>query len=142
MRRLDTTLTPLLGRLMLAALFIWAGFAKIQHPEVAMGYIQHANLPMAQLAYWVAVGVEFGGGLLLAVGLLARPVGVILAVWCLVTAYLYHYDPTSVEQMINVYKNLAMAGGFLYVAAFGAGLISVDATFVHGRRPEPLAERL
>jgi putative oxidoreductase len=54
-----------------------------------------------------------------------------------VTAYIYHFDPSKIEQMINVYKNLAMAGGFLYVAAFGAGLISVDATFKHGHAPRP-----
>lgn len=135
MRGLDRTITPLLGRLMLAAIFIWSGLGKLQQPDGTLQYIQHANLPYPQIAYYVAVGVEFGGGLLLAVGLLSRLVGVILAVWCLVTAYLFHYDPTNLEQMINVYKNLAMAGGFLYVAAHGAGLISVDATFTHGRRP-------
>lgn len=140
MRVLDNMITPLLGRLMLAAIFIWSGLGKLQHPEGVLPYIQHANLPEPQVAYYVAVIVELGGGLLMAVGLLARPVAVILAVWCLVTAYLYHFQPNDMEQMINTYKNLAMAGGFLYVAAFGAGLISVDATFTHGRQRPALAE--
>ncbi len=135
MQGLDRTITPLLGRLMLAAIFIWGGLGKLQAPDAVMGYIQHVNLPQPQYAYYVAVAVELGGGLLLAVGLLTRLVAVILAVWCLVTAYIFHFDPSSVEQMINAYKNLAMAGGLLYVAAHGAGLISVDATFTHGRRP-------
>jgi putative oxidoreductase len=137
MRRFDATLTPLLGRLMLAAIFVWGGLGKAMQPGGTIGYIGHAGLPMPQAAYAVAVIVELAGGLLLAVGLLTRPVAVLLAVWCLVTAAIFHADFAQLEMLINAYKNLAIAGGLLYVAASGAGLWSLDA--MRGRRLHALA---
>lgn len=131
MERLDNTLTPLLGRLMLAAIFIWSGFGKLMQPAGTIGYMAKIGLSMPQAAYWLAVVVELGGGILIALGLFTRPVAAVLAIWCLATAAIVHLHPGDIEQMINAYKNLAMAGGFLYVAAYGAGLWSVDAA----RRP-------
>ena len=124
----DATLTPLLGRLMLAALFIWGGLGKLMAAGPTIGYIAHSGLPAPSLAYAVAVAVELGGGILLAVGAFTRPVAVILAIWCLVTGAIFHFMPGGMENLINGYKNLAMAGGFLYVAVHGAGLWSVDAS--------------
>ncbi len=135
MERLDNTLTPLLGRLMLAAIFIWAGAGKLMQSAGTIGYIGKVGLPAPQAAYWVAVVVELGGGILLALGLFTRPVAAVLAVWCLVTAAIFHFQPSDYEQMINTYKNLAMAGGCLYAAAYGAGLWSVDATRRRVRTP-------
>ncbi len=134
MNRFDETLTPLLGRLMLAALMIWAGLGKAMMPGAIIGYIGHSGLPAPQLAYAVAVAVELGGGILLAVGFLTRPIAVVLAIWCLVTGLIFHFIPGGMENMINGYKNLAMAGGFLYVAAHGAGVWSVDGSRAGGGR--------
>ncbi len=125
--RIDVTLTPLLGRLLLAALFVWAGALKAMSASGTIGYIAHSGVPVPELAYAVAVIVELGGGILLALGAFTRPVAVVLALWCLVTGLLFHFIPGGYENLINGYKNLAMAGGFLYVAAHGAGLWSVDA---------------
>jgi putative oxidoreductase len=83
---------------------------------------------------WVAVIIELVGGLAILVGLKARLVATILAVWCLVTGFAVHFVAASssadamaaYNDMIHFYKNMVMAGGFLYVIAFGAGALSFD----------------
>jgi putative oxidoreductase len=52
---------------------------------------------------------------------------VILAGFCILTAYFFHGDFGDYEQLVNFQKNLAMAGGFLALVAFGAGAWSIDA---------------
>ena len=64
---------------------------------------------------------------MLLVGFQARLAGLVLAVFCVVTALGFHSNFADQMQMINFMKNLAMAGGFLYVASFGAGPFSLDA---------------
>ncbi len=127
LNRFDTTLTPLLGRLMLAAIFIWSGLLKTMAAGSTMAYIAKMGLPAPQLGYAVAIVVELGGGIALASGVFTRPVAVVLALFCLVTALVFHFIPGGYPNLVHGYKNLAMAGGLLYVAAYGAGLWSVDA---------------
>jgi putative oxidoreductase len=73
------------------------------------------------------VVVELGGGLAILLGMLTRPVGLVLAIWCVATALIAHTNFVDRNQEINFLKNMAMTGGFLYVAAFGAGRWSLDA---------------
>jgi putative oxidoreductase len=123
---------PPLARLLLSSLFIWAGYAKLMAPSVTAQYF--AGIPAPGLMVWVAVIVELVGGLAILVGLKARLVAAILAVWCLVTGFAVHFvaasssaDPMAAyNDMIHFYKNMVMAGGFLYVIAFGAGALSFD----------------
>lgn len=129
--RTEPTLVPLLGRLLLAGLFIWAGALKAAGPAGTIGHIAQAGLPVPTLAYGVALLVELGGGVLLVLGAFTRPVAIVLALWCVVTGVIFHLVPGGYPNLVNWYKNLSMAGGFLYVAAFGAGPWSVDAL----RRP-------
>ena len=61
------------------------------------------------------------------VGFQTRIVSYILALFCVATAFVAHFDFADQMQAINFQKNLAMAGGFLVLAAYGAGALSVDA---------------
>jgi len=70
--------------------------------------------------------VELGGGVLTLVGWKTRYVAPVMAVWCVATALVAHWHPGDSAQMINFYKNLCMAGGFLQLAAYGAGRLSLD----------------
>lgn len=124
---ISTTLVPLLGRLLLSALFVWGGLGKLTAPSQTIGFIAHVGLPVPTVAYVIAVVVELGGGVLLVLGAFTRPVAVVLALWCLVTAEIFHFGPGGYENLVNGYKNLGLTGGFLYVLAHGAGLWSVDA---------------
>ena len=116
----------LLGRLLLSVLFIVGGFAKLTAATATQAYFAKLGLPLPALAWLVAVVVELGGGLLLVLGLATRPVGVVLGVWCVATAAVAHVDLGDPAMRIQLMKNLAMAGGFAYVAAFGAGGLSLD----------------
>jgi len=85
-----------------------------------------AGLPLATLGYAAAVIVELGGGLLLLAGYQTRIVASVLAVFSIITALVFHHAFGDQNQMIHFMKNLAMAGGLLQVASFGAGAFSLD----------------
>jgi putative oxidoreductase len=126
MERFQTTLLPALGRVLLGYIFVMSGFGKLTAGAATIGYIASAAVPMPSLAYVLAVAVELGGGLLLLGGLFTRWVGLALAVFCLFTAFVFH-GFGDMNNSIHAMKNIAMAGGFLYVAAYGAGAWSLDA---------------
>jgi putative oxidoreductase len=70
---------------------------------------------------------ELGAGVLVAAGFMTRYAALALAGFCLLTALLFHTDFGNLEQLINFNKNIAIAGGFLALLAFGPGAWSVDA---------------
>jgi putative oxidoreductase len=115
----------LFGRLLMSAIFIEGGIGKAMAPAATMAYFAKLNMPMVGAAYALTLAVEIGGGILFLVGFRARVVAVVLAVWCFVTAMTAHYHPGDTGQMIHFMKNLCMAGGFLQVAAFGAGRLAL-----------------
>jgi putative oxidoreductase len=122
-----------LGRVLLSAIFIWAGFGKIGDPTGTMHYIASAGMPVPSAAYVVAVIVELGGGLALLLGWQARAVAAALAIFCVVTAAVFHSHFADHMMLIQFMKNVAMAGGLLQVTAYGAGAVSLDA-MLSGRR--------
>jgi putative oxidoreductase len=116
----------LAGRILMSAIFIWAGYGKAMAPAATMGYFAKTGLPMPGAAYAVALIIEIGVSILFLIGFRARLTGLVLAAWCVATAVTAHYHPGDTGQMIHFMKNLSMAGGFLQVVAFGAGRLSVD----------------
>lgn len=115
------------GRILLAVLFLMSGLGKIAAPEMTQGYIASAGLPAPFLSYLIAIIVEVGGGLLLVVGYQTRIVALIVAAFTLMAAFVFHHNFSDQNQMIHFLKNIAVAGGLLHVAAFGAGSLSLDA---------------
>lgn len=115
------------GRVLLASLFILSGIGKIAAPAATQGYIASMGVPFPMLAYSVAIVVEVGGGLLIVAGYQTRIVALTLAVFSLAAAAMFHLDFGDQNQMVHFLKNVAIAGGFLQVAAFGAGALSLDA---------------
>jgi putative oxidoreductase len=121
----------LVGRVLLAALFIWSGFGKVLGFAGAAGYIASKGLPMPTVLAALAVLVELGGGILLLVGLKARWVALAYVAFQLVITPIFHGWWASPEaqvamQKINFAKNLAIMGGMLMVWAFGPGRYSLD----------------
>lgn len=116
----------LIGRLLLAAMFILSGFGKLGDPSGTIGYIASAGLPLPPVAYAIALVVEIGAGILLVLGYRARWMALILAAFTLASAIGFHTDFADQNQMIHFMKNLAITGGFLQIAAFGAGAFSLD----------------
>ena len=115
------------GRLLIAALFLLSGVGKIAAPAMIQGYIASAGLPAPLLAYLIAIIIEVGGGLLLVVGFQTRIVALILAAFTLAAALAFHNKFADPNQMTHFFKDIAIIGGLLQVAAFGSGSMSLDA---------------
>lgn len=120
------------ARLLIAALFLPAGLAKISGFAGTVGYIASVGLPAPTLAAAAAVILEIGGGIALLVGLGTRYAALALAFFTLVASFIFHAywavpaDQTFVTQLL-FFKNIAVAGGLMAIAAFGAGSWSLDA---------------
>jgi len=122
----------LAGRLLMAVLFLPAGIGKLTGFAGTVGYISSAGLPMPQLAAVVALVVEIVGAVALIAGFGTRVAAVALAVFTLVASFFFHayWAVPAEQQMIQqllFFKNMAVAGGLLTIAAWGAGAWSVDA---------------
>jgi putative oxidoreductase len=122
----------LVGRILLAVIFIMSGFGKITGFEGTAGYIASKGFPMAQLVTVLTIAIELGGGILLAIGYKARWAGLVLAVFTLLAALIFHNfwavadAAEKMNQQIHFLKNLAITGGMLMVYAFGPGRYSVE----------------
>jgi putative oxidoreductase len=116
----------LLGRVVMAAFFIHAGIGKAMNPSGTMAAFARVGTPMPGASYALAIAVEIGIGLLLLLGFRVRISALILAAWCVATAFIAHYHPGDTNNMIHFAKNFAIAGGLLQVVAFGAGRFSLD----------------
>ncbi|CAM5765276.1 LysR family transcriptional regulator [Labrys miyagiensis] len=124
----DTRYLPLIGRILIAAIYILSGFSKLTAPAATAGYIASAGLPLPYLGVAIAVVVELIGGILLVVGYQTRLVALIMAVFTLATAVFFHSNLADQNMFIHFFKNIAMTGGLLQVLAFGAGSLSLDAS--------------
>jgi putative oxidoreductase len=125
MDNLKPYLAPL-GRLLMSSLFLWSGIHKLRNPGGTAQYFANAHIPAPDVLVWVAIVIEVIGGLAILLGFKTRWAAAVLAIFCLVTAFAVHLPAGDAGNMINFYKNLVMAGGFLYVVAYGAGGMSVD----------------
>jgi putative oxidoreductase len=98
-----------------------------------VAYLQSKGVPFVQIAAPIATAVEVLGGLMLIVGFLIRPLGLVMAVYTIATAVLGH-DFWNVadaalqhDMVIHFWKNVGIAGGFLLLCVTGAGGASIDA---------------
>ena len=114
----------LVGRLLLAAIFIQAGWGKIGGYDEAAAYMAKAGVSGSLLP--LVIAVELLGGLLIVIGWQTRLVAIGLAIFTLLAAYLFHMNFGDRNQAIHFMKNVAIAGGFLTLAAGGPGAWSID----------------
>jgi len=125
------SVAPLIGRILIAAFFIPSGIGKIAGFSNTAGYVASAGLPAPTLGVVIAIVVEVLVAGMLLIGWKARWAALVLAVFCLVTAFIFHnYWASPPEQQmmqhINFFKNCAISGGLLFVYAFGPGRYSLD----------------
>lgn len=111
----------LVARVLMAYIFIVAGWGKVTAYQATAAYMESMGVPAALLP--MTILVELGGGLTLLFGFQARFAALGLAVFSLITAFLFH---GSAEDGINFMKNLAMTGGLFFLMLHGAGRFSLD----------------
>lgn len=123
----------LIARLALSVLFLWSGVMKVFAYGAFVAYLHSKGVPFVQIAAALATAVEVLGGVLLVVGFLIRPLGLVMAVYTLATAVVGH-DFWNVadaalqhDMVIHFWKNVGLAGGFLLLFVTGAGGASIDA---------------
>jgi putative oxidoreductase len=117
---------PVLARVLMSSLFIWDGVLQLRDPAQIVTYLASLNIPLPNIAVWVSIAIHLLGGLAILIGFKTRWAAAVLLLLCLGTAFGIHLPAGDMANMINFYKNLVMAGGFLYVIAFGAGAVSAD----------------
>lgn len=115
----------LLGRLGLSLIFLISGWGKIAGYAATQGYMDSVGVPGALLP--LVIALELGGGLALLAGVFTRWTSLALAGFSVVSALIFHANFADPIQSILFWKNIAMAGGFLVLAANGAGALSLDA---------------
>ena len=116
--------TILAGRTGLALIFILAGVAKIGGYAATQGYMESMGVAGALLP--LVIALEVGGGLAILAGLFTRASALALAAFSLASGFLFHFDLGDTNQFNSLFKNIAIAGGFLLLAAQGAGAYSLD----------------
>ena len=124
----------LIGRVLLALLFVPAGFSKIAGFAGTAGYIASKGVPLPEVAAAAAIAIELGLGLLLLVGFMTRWAALGIALFTVVITFIFHnYWGVPAEQammqQLMFFKNIAVVGGLLTVAAWGGGAWSLDAKF-------------
>ena len=117
----------LLGRILISALFVPAGFSKITGFSGAVAYISSKSVPLPEVAAAIAILVELGLGLLLLIGLQTRWAALGIALFTLVISFIFHAFWSDPSQSLMFFKNMAIVGGLFAFAAFGGGGWSVDA---------------
>ena len=125
MHGLKTYLPPL-ARFLMSSLFVWEGVLQLRNPGGTAQYFASVHVPVPDIAIWISIAIHLLGGLAILVGFKTRWAAAVLALFCLGTAFGVHLPAGDADNMIHFYKNLVMAGGFLYVVAYGAGGMSID----------------
>ena len=119
-----TTYAPLVGRILIAALFLMAGLGKLADVPGFAGYLTSGGLPA--LLAWPSILFEVLLGAALLLGYQTRIMALLGAGFCVLAAVLYHFQPADQLQMAMFLKNLAIAGGLLMYFAHGAGAVALD----------------
>lgn len=121
----------LIGRILLAVLFLMSGFGKISGFEGLIGSIASKGFPVPQVFAAATIIIEIGAGLMLVFGWKARWAALLLAAFTAIITFFFHNfwsvpEAQKIMQQSQFMKNIAIIGGLLFVMAFGPGRLSID----------------
>ena len=114
----------LIGRILISALFLISAFNKIFNLEGSMSWMEGFGVP--SFFIFPAIAIEMILPVLVIVGYQARIAAGILAIFCLATAFIFHFEFSNQSQLISFLKNIGLAGGFLFIVANGTKDWAVD----------------
>ena len=114
----------LIGRIFISALFLISAYNKILNLEGSMGWMEGYGVP--SFFIYPAIAIEIILPILIIVGYRAKLAAGMLAIFCLITAFLFHFDFSNQSQFISFLKNIGLAGGFLFIVANGTKNWAVD----------------
>lgn len=122
----------LVGRVLLAAIFVRAGYGKLTTTAATAAYMAAHGIPLSGVLVYGAIAAELIGGLMLMAGLYTRWAAAILSLYTLALALIFHAYwamPAAAAGMQRgvFFEHISIVGGMLVVVAFGAGSLSLDA---------------
>ncbi|WP_196140943.1 DoxX family protein [Aliikangiella sp. G2MR2-5] len=112
------------GRILISAIFLMAGLDKIGGYQGTQGYMEAMGVPGALLP--LVIATEVLGAIAIIVGYKTRLAAFLLTGFSLISAFVFHFNFADQMQSIMFMKNVAIAGGFLFLVANGAGPVSID----------------
>ncbi len=116
----------LVARIMIAAIFLWAGIGKVMDAAGTREHMAGAGLPAVSVLYVLTVLVEVGGAALIILGWQARIAAGVVFLFMIPVTLTFHWDWGNRMQEVQFFKNMATMGGLLMIVAFGAGRFSLD----------------
>lgn len=124
--------TALIGRILISAIFILSGIAKLADPAGTAGYMGSVGIPAAGALVYVAAIAELAGGLSLLFGFLTRIGALGLIILVAIISFAFHPFWTmpaaeAAQQQAHFLKNMAIIGGLFMIVAMGPGRYSIDA---------------
>ena len=117
-------LIDLVGRFLISALFLISAYNKIFSIDGTMSWMEGFGVPGVLL--YPTIALEIILPLLIIIGYQARFSAGLLAIFCIATAFIFHFDFADQMQTIAFLKNIGLAGGFLFIVANGTKEWSVD----------------
>ncbi|MCH8945660.1 MAG: DoxX family protein [Nanoarchaeota archaeon] len=118
--------SPVIGRVLIALIFILFGFAKITDFSSNLGYMQAFNVPFTAFVLVIAIAIELLGGLSLVLGLKTKWGAGALIIYTAIITLIFHTNLADQTQLIQFMKNLAIIGGLILIANYGPGPFSLD----------------
>ncbi len=131
MNQFITKFGPLVGRILIAVIFLLSGIGKIGSFTGTAGFMASKGVPMTDLLLVITIFIELGSAIMLILGWKARLAAAVLFLWMIPVTLTFHNfwaapaDQQMIQQIMFL-KNLAMMGGMLFVMAFGSGPYSVE----------------
>lgn len=129
----SNNVVSLAGRILMSAIFIFSGIGKIAAFSGMVGYAASAHVPMPSVAIAVAIVIEVLGGLAILAGFQTKLASWIIFLYLIPTSFLFHSFWTMdgmvrMDNQAHFFKNVAIMGGLLILAANGPGGASIDAS--------------
>ena len=117
----------LIGRIFISLVFLLSGFNKIGNYEGTIGWMESFGMPGIFLI--PAIILEVGAPILIIIGYKVKISAALLSLFCIATAVIFHNDFSNQMQFVSFMKNIALAGGFLFLVVNGAKDFSLDKKF-------------
>ena len=122
-----TNILDLIGRIFISLVFLSSGFNKIGNYEGTIGWMESFSMPGIFLI--PAIILEVGAPILIIIGYKVKISAALLSLFCIATAVIFHNDFSNQMQFVSLMKNIALAGGFLFLVVNGAKDFSLDKKF-------------
>ena len=114
----------LIGRILISSVFLISGFNKINQYDGTIEWMESFGVPGILII--PAILLEIIGSLMIIIGYKTRVIATLFSIFCITLAIIFHNDFSDQMQLVSFLKNLALAGGFLFLVISGPGKISLD----------------